>query len=250
MSPAVRSARHRIIYADSISGPLKGTGYFYNGAHERSLDRAAVSRVRVAGGEPCAGSGFNRCARSRARRWRCCGHTGRGRRSTAFCRCSDLKRSDGRAFTQDDVKRALADLRERGWLEDMPSRDGYFRLQDDVRGRLYRELLDEMPVATLRDALRRLDRYGSAHVGYHWPLYDTAATVALRAARTVFGNVREGDRAHAWLDPALAGLERDPLDSRATRVRCSVVRANHAGMALGARICGRLRACASRGAPR
>ena len=90
-----------------------------------------------------------------------------------------LKRSDGRAFTQDDVKRALADLRQRDSLNEMPGRDGYFRLQDEVRGRLYRELLDEMPAATLRDALRRLDRYGSAPVGYHWPLYDTAATVAL-----------------------------------------------------------------------
>ena len=42
-----------------------------------------------------------------------------------------LKRHDGRAFTQDDVKRAVAELRERGWLREMPGRDGYFRLQDE-----------------------------------------------------------------------------------------------------------------------
>src|SRR5438046_2850381 len=87
-----------------------------------------------------------------------------------------LKRSDGRAFTQEEVKRALAELRECGWLNEQPGRDGYFRLQDEIRGRLYRELLDAMPAATLRDALHRLDRYGSEPARYYWPLYDTAAT--------------------------------------------------------------------------
>ncbi len=90
-----------------------------------------------------------------------------------------LKRGDGRAFTQDDVKRALAELRARGWLTEAPNREGYFRLQDDVRGRLYREVLDETPVATLRNALHRLDHYGSGQAGFHWPHFDTSAIVAL-----------------------------------------------------------------------
>ena len=64
-------------------------------------------------------------------------------------------------------------------MNEQPGRDGYFRLQDEIRGRLYRELLDAMPAATLRDALHRLDRYGSEPARYYWPLYDTAATVAL-----------------------------------------------------------------------
>jgi len=90
-----------------------------------------------------------------------------------------FKRDDGRALTQDDVKRAIVELREHGWLRDMPGRDGYFGLHDRVRGALYREVLDEIPAATLRNALHRLDSFRTEHPGYHWPLYDAAATVAL-----------------------------------------------------------------------
>jgi len=90
-----------------------------------------------------------------------------------------LTRSDGRAFTHEDVKRALAELHERGGLMEMPGRDGYFRLRDELRGPSYRALLDAMPAAMLREALRNLDRHGSEFAGYHWPPYDTAATVAM-----------------------------------------------------------------------
>ncbi|MEO8751249.1 MAG: DEAD/DEAH box helicase [Casimicrobiaceae bacterium] len=116
------------------------------------------------------------------------------------------RRSDGHGFTQDDVKRALGELRERGWLEGIPNRDGYFRLTEDVRSRLYREVLDGTPVATLRDALRRLDRFGPNPLGYHWPLYDVAATVAhvrlalfSGASAKEIGQLRSLiERAHDW----------------------------------------------------
>src|SRR5207244_10172941 len=115
-----------------------------------------------------------------------------------------LKRSDGRAFTQDDVKRALVDLRQCRWLSEMPGRDGYFRLQDEVRGRLYRELLDATPAATLRDALRRLDRYGSQPVGYYWPLDDTAAAVALVRLELFSGtSVKEIERMRGLIQRSL-----------------------------------------------
>ncbi|MGI8894803.1 MAG: SWIM zinc finger family protein [Casimicrobiaceae bacterium] len=88
-------------------------------------------------------------------------------------------RSDRRPYTQDDVKRAIAELRERGWLSDMPGREGYVRLQDNVRGPLYRALLDSIPVHALRNALHQLDRFRAEALRYGWPLYDLAATVAL-----------------------------------------------------------------------
>ena len=129
----------------------------------------------AAGAAPVpASTGANEVARAMALLWAF-------RPRTAICSLLPLlgsKRSDGRPFTQDDVRRALAELRERGWLETIPNRDGYFRLRDDVRGRVYREVLDETPVATLREALRRLDRYSPDPGDYHWPLYDVAATVA------------------------------------------------------------------------
>jgi len=89
------------------------------------------------------------------------------------------KRADGRAFTQDDVKQAIRLLRERGWIDEMPRRDGYFRLHDPVRGRLYRELLEQTPAATLRKALCELERYRPDQLDYYWPVHDAGATVAL-----------------------------------------------------------------------
>ncbi|MEO5763785.1 MAG: DEAD/DEAH box helicase [Casimicrobiaceae bacterium] len=88
------------------------------------------------------------------------------------------QRHDRRPFTQDDVKRALAELRLRGSLCDMPRREGYFRLADNLRSALYRELLDSFPAAALRSALQRLDAFRPERAQYQWPLYDPAATIA------------------------------------------------------------------------
>jgi superfamily II DNA or RNA helicase len=89
------------------------------------------------------------------------------------------KRANGRAFTQDDVRNAIRALRERGWIEDMPHREGFVRLRDDVRAKLYRELLDRTAAATLREALQRSHRFGTQPTSYHWVVYDPAAAVAL-----------------------------------------------------------------------
>ncbi len=86
-------------------------------------------------------------------------------------------RGGGRQFTQDDVKQALADLRRRGWIVDMPRRDGYFRLGDDVRAACYRELLDGTPADILRDALTRVDYPNPAGPPPGWSLYDGASAV-------------------------------------------------------------------------
>ena len=82
------------------------------------------------------------------------------------------RRGDGRAFTQDDLRHAIADLRVRGAVTDMPGRDGFYRLVDAIRGPLYRAMIEGVPVSTLREALHRLDSFRpDAH---YWPLYDKA----------------------------------------------------------------------------
>ena len=89
------------------------------------------------------------------------------------------KRDDGHAYTHDDLRQAIRQLHERGWREDMPGRDGFHRLHETVRGALYRELLDEFALTSLREALHRLDSFRPNQLTYSWPLYDMAATVAL-----------------------------------------------------------------------
>jgi tetratricopeptide (TPR) repeat protein len=89
-----------------------------------------------------------------------------------------LRRADDRAYTQEDVKHCIRELGACGWREDLPFRDGYYRLRDDVRGPVYRELLLLVSASTLRQALRQLDHFRTDSLAYRWPLYDAAATVA------------------------------------------------------------------------
>jgi superfamily II DNA or RNA helicase len=90
-----------------------------------------------------------------------------------------LKRADGRAFTQDDVRQHLRELRARGLLADMPGRDGFHRLTGGIRAPMYRDVLARFPAAALRAALHQLDRFRPDALRYHWPLYDSAATISL-----------------------------------------------------------------------
>ncbi len=89
-----------------------------------------------------------------------------------------LKRADGRAFTAEDVKAALLDLRGHGLLLDMPSREGYVRLHDKLRLPLYRQLLDAHPGHALRGIVRTFVGYHGERLGYYWPV-SHAGTVAL-----------------------------------------------------------------------
>jgi len=98
-----------------------------------------------------------------------------------------FRHDDGRAFTQDDVRQALHQLHAHGWREDMPGRDGFYRLHEFIRGVLYRELLDEVPLSSLRAALHRLDSFPADRLTYSWPLYDLSATVALLRLELIAG---------------------------------------------------------------
>jgi len=90
------------------------------------------------------------------------------------------RRGDGRALTQEDVKSATRLLDERGALVGMPHRDGYYRLADDLRAPLYRELLETRRPEQLREALFQNDGYRPERgQHYYWPIHDRAATVGI-----------------------------------------------------------------------
>ncbi len=101
---------------------------------------------------------------------------------TAVCKLLsslEARRHDGRAYTQDDVGRAIGELRAQGSLIERPGRAGFWRLDDRIRGPLYREVLDAMAPATLREALRRVDSIGTHPGDAQLPLYDAAEAIGL-----------------------------------------------------------------------
>ena len=89
------------------------------------------------------------------------------------------RRGDGRAYSADDVKQAVAELRGLGLLVEETYRPGQFRLHDDLRVPLYRHLLDTCPGEVLRKALYDLERFDSVRTAYYWPVRGTHATVAI-----------------------------------------------------------------------
>ncbi len=90
-----------------------------------------------------------------------------------------LKRPDGKNFTQEDIKIAHRELHGHGMLAELPGRDGYCRLRDDLRIPLYRRLLDDIPAPSLLAALQRLDSFRPDQARYRWPLYGRAETASL-----------------------------------------------------------------------
>src|SRR6185437_14277894 len=69
------------------------------------------------------------------------------------------------------------------------------------------EVLDEIPVAILRDALRKLDHVDSGQIGYHWS-YDTTAIVARVRLELLSGaSVKEVERLRTSIPAALDWTE-------------------------------------------
>ncbi len=116
------------------------------------------------------------------------------------------KSAAGKAHTQESVKLAQEELRRVGLLHEHQARQGYSRLHDAARSALYRELLDDSSIETLRLALQRSQSY-TANV-YHWPLWDAAATVALLRLELLAGTPaaqldalrQQVARVHNWDD--------------------------------------------------
>ena len=88
-------------------------------------------------------------ARAMALHW-----TWRPRSATwALLRQFGSKASSGRLFIEEQVKLAQAELQSAGMLIEQARRPGYRRLENGVRAALYRQLLDEIPAARLKEAL-------------------------------------------------------------------------------------------------
>ncbi len=111
----------------------------------------------------------------------------------------------GKAFTQESVELAQQDLDRAGLRVEQPFRTGYSRLSDAARAALYRELLDDTPVASLRTALHRANSYDPGEP-YGWPLWDPAATTAIVRLEMLAGvsadklaNIQDrASRVHDW----------------------------------------------------
>lgn len=90
-----------------------------------------------------------------------------------------LKRADGKAFLQEDVKEGVREMRKLGALVEPKDRPGFLHLCDALRVPLYRYLLASYPGSTLREALLALDNFRLERVTYHWPVYSLAATAGI-----------------------------------------------------------------------
>lgn len=86
--------------------------------------------------------------------------------------------TNGKLFTQDQVKLAQASLRKAGWSLERDVRPGHFRLADPFRAHMYAELLDRHPLPDLRRALHKQVGLPPEY-SYYWQIYDSAATAAV-----------------------------------------------------------------------
>ncbi len=89
------------------------------------------------------------------------------------------KLADGRTYSHDDVKKALAELRDLGLLLEETFRTSQYRLHDDLRVPVYRHLLDNLPGEILRNALFTLERFDPNRRTFYWPVNGYNATVAI-----------------------------------------------------------------------
>ncbi len=84
-----------------------------------------------------------------------------------------------RAFSQDDVRHALAQLKDAGLAEEHAARAGLWTLTEPFRSRMYAELLERHPVGSLRAGLHRSLGFDAHRVAHWWPLYEQAPTIAI-----------------------------------------------------------------------
>jgi superfamily II DNA or RNA helicase len=87
--------------------------------------------------------------------------------------------ASGRTFTQEMVKHHLREFAQAGLVEEEPHRQGFWRLREPARGDTYRALLAEARSEDLHRALCHVSSYQARGNEYYWPVYDSAATIAL-----------------------------------------------------------------------
>lgn len=98
-----------------------------------------------------------------------------------------FKSREGRNFTADQVKAALDELRRGKQLAEASSRPGYFRLDDRLRVRLYRQLLDLDTGAAWARLLEAFDGIDTKRA--YWSFYGNqlAGVTAILRARLLGG---------------------------------------------------------------
>lgn len=89
------------------------------------------------------------------------------------------RRGDRRDHTQAEIKQAMDVLDAQGQLVKMPDREGYFRLRDELRAKLYRELIEHHVPEDLRGALLRAVNYRPDGRQYYWSIRDLSSAVAI-----------------------------------------------------------------------
>ena len=118
------------------------------------------------------------------------------------------KAASGKAFTQADVKLAQAEIRHAGLAVEHRARQGFSRLRGEARAALYRELLEQTPIAQLREALHAAVGFAPERYADYggWPLWELEPTVAVVRLELVAGTggkdlerLRERvSRRHEW----------------------------------------------------
>jgi superfamily II DNA or RNA helicase len=97
----------------------------------------------------------------------------------------------GRAFTQEEIKAAIGEIKHKGLWVEMTSSPGYFRLDDRLRAPLYRHLLENYPGDTLSGQIAMLDRIDAKNIGYYWPHGNNNSATAYFRARLFCGAAAE-----------------------------------------------------------
>ncbi len=102
-----------------------------------------------------------------------------------------VKQPGGRAYTQEDVKLTLREMREANVVERDPQRDGFYRLARHVASTAYAKLLDTYPTGALLGVLNHLDSVPLDSNRAWWPLYDSHKTAAFLRLAMFSGWERE-----------------------------------------------------------
>lgn len=105
---------------------------------------------------------------------------------------SGLTTSTGRAFTFNDVKSAVEELKDKKLLlGDVAHRPNAFQLVDALRAPLYRQLLETRPGNCLPSLIAELDGFDLTRFGYYWPSSSLPATIAYVRAKFFSGTPSE-----------------------------------------------------------
>ncbi len=89
------------------------------------------------------------------------------------------RNSSGKAFTQEEVRVAQAELKSAKMLLEYPRQQGYWRLENRTRAAVYRQLLEEGSVTALKEAVLQSEfRYPASWNSREPQLWDMSTAVA------------------------------------------------------------------------